>query len=317
MAFDTRNRPPFGSTDWAAHQFRQMLDREERLMRDVTPAVDRDSERAGAPQQTAQTLVAGQVTPALGVADLWQLPERLRPDYLRNDFTRDKKRGVFNPLPPEARNSFGTDSLDDIQLSAQNRRSMIRQMIDQYEGGYVDDPDDAGGPTKFGITRTGRDEFYRLLRMGPEAARKIARSGITPQNVSRQEAEDIYDVIMRGNKIDLIADPALRDQLLDMTVNLGSTAAASLFLDTLKEHGYEVRIGPNDSAIGSLALNVIRDLARSGDARKLSRINNALVNKRKQYHEASIAAESKNEKFRRGWMNRANSFRILPTGEQR
>jgi type VI secretion system secreted protein VgrG len=323
MTFDSRNRPAFGSTDWAAQQFMRMLDREERLKRRTRQGTGAGSTYDNTPQQIAQN--AGSPTSELSVADLWRLPQQQRPEYARNGPLGDAPNSpiAVNPLPPEARNEFGTDALDAIRLTPENRRAMISRMIDQFEGGYVDDPDDAGGPTHYGITREALKEFQRLLGIGPQAARDAAEKRkatigpYTPRSLTRQEAEDIHDIIMRGHKIDMIADPALREQVFDMTVNLGSTIGPRLLLDALEDFGHNVRNGLTDDAIGTKALGAVRDLALSRNTGELMRLNNALVDKRRAYYEDSIARDSNNRKFRRGWLNRANSFRILPTGEQR
>lgn len=324
MTFDPRNRPAFGSTDWAAQQFMRMLDREEQLKRRTRPGIGAGSPYDNTPQQLAQN--AGSPTSELSVADLWRLPQRLRPDYARNGPLDDAPNSLIavNPLPPEARNEFGTDALDAIRLTPENRRAMISRMIDQFEGGYVDDPDDEGGPTNYGVTEDALNEFQRLLDIGPQAARDAAAKRKPPidpsslRSLTRREAEDIYDIIMRGNKIDMIADPSLREQVFDMTVNMGPSVAAGLLLDALEDLGYSnVRVGPDDNAMGSKALGAIRGLALSGDSEQLTRLNNALVDKRRAYYEDSIARDPGNKKFRRGWFNRANSFRILPTGKQR
>lgn len=323
MTFDQRNRPTFGSTDWAAQQFMRMFDREERLKRKASLGIGADSTHDDTQQQIAQN--AGSPTSALSVADLWHLPQRLRPDYARNGPLGNAPDSpiAVNPLPPEARNEFGTDALDAIRLTPENRRAMMSRMIDEFEGGYVDDPDDEGGPTNYGITGEALNEFQRLLGIGRKAAQDAAAQRVatlgryTPRSLTRQEAEDIHDIIMRGNKIDMIADPSLREQVFDMTVNMGPAIAPGLLLDALEDLGYNVRNGPDDNVMGSKALGVIRNLALSGNNRELTRLNNALVDKRRAYYEDSIAREPTNKKFRRGWLNRANSFRILPTGKQR
>ncbi len=319
MDFDSRNQPQFGSTDWAARQFRRILDREERSKKDTSRSTGHGTSRNETVQQVAQNISSAQTPPALSVADLWRLPQRLMPKYARNI----RSLGDFNPLPPEARNEFGTDALDAIRLTSENRRAMIRRMIDEHEGGYVNDPNDAGGPTNYGVTAGGLKEFHRLLGIGPQAAQDAATQReatvgtYAPENIARQEAEDIHDILMRGSKIDMIADPALREQLFDMTVNMGAAVGPGLFLDALEDLGYKVRSGPTDNAIGSRSLSVIRDLARSGDVASLTRLNSALVDRRRAYYEDRVATRHANRKYRRGWLNRANSFRILPTGDQR
>jgi lysozyme family protein len=314
MNFDRHRRPAFGSTDWAAQQFRRILDEEERRRAGGRRAIANDDLA-----QVAQAAEPAPATDGLSAADLWRLPDRQWPDYLRNlPGSQDGRRPPdYNPLPPEVRNSFGTEALDAIELTRENRRAMIRRMIAEFEGGFVDDPDDRGGPTRYGMTDKGIGGLYELLAQGPKAAGAAMRKGITPRDITPQEAVDAYDIIMRGSKIDLIADPALREQLFDMAVNLGPVPAGRLFLATLAEHGYETRNGPTDGVIGSQALSAIRDLARAGNSQVLANINNDLAGKRRAHYEALIAADASQDDYRRGWLKRAGAFRIRPTGDQR
>lgn len=85
------------------------------------------------------------------------------------------------------------------------------------EGGYVDHPNDRGGPTKYGITeRTAREEGYRgPMRDLPES---FARSIYMRRYVQAPGFDRVVEI-----------DPALGAELVDTGVNMGP-AVAGVFL---------------------------------------------------------------------------------------
>jgi len=127
----------------------------------------------------------------------------------------------------------------------------------------------------------------------------------------------IYDDLIRSYRLDRIADPDLRAQVIDIMVNPGIGAAGEMLLDALEERGYDVRVDPSDNVIGSRTLGIIRDLVNRRDEAELTRINNDLVRRRKAYYADQIQKYPYKDKWRDGWMERAESFRFLPTGRQR
>lgn len=83
----------------------------------------------------------------------------------------------------------------------------------RHEGGLVDDPDDPGGVTNFGIS----------LRAFPE----LGRGGII--NLTQAEAEAIYQRnYWAPLRLDHIADQRVAGKILDMAVNMGRLGAARL-----------------------------------------------------------------------------------------
>ena len=76
-----------------------------------------------------------------------------------------------------------------------------------HEGGYVNDPDDPGGETKWGISR-----------------RSYPSLDIT--NLTREDAIAIYyRDWWRRYKYDLIEDAAVAAKVLDLSVNMGPSQA--------------------------------------------------------------------------------------------
>lgn len=98
----------------------------------------------------------------------------------------------------------------------------IAEGILRREGGFVNDPDDPGGPTKFGVTLN----TLRRLRIDVNRDRRIDLADV--QGLSRQMARKIFisDYFYRPH-IDLL--PAdLQPSVFDMYVNSGSNAVRIL-----------------------------------------------------------------------------------------
>ena len=82
------------------------------------------------------------------------------------------------------------------------------KLVLAHEGGYVNNPDDPGGETNFGISKRSYPDVD-VAALTPEGAREIYR-------------RDFW-------RYDAIADQALANCLLDCAVNQGVEAAAKLY----------------------------------------------------------------------------------------
>lgn len=112
------------------------------------------------------------------------------------------------------------------------------------EGGFVDDPDDDGGPTKYGIT---------LDTLGE--ARNIAADRDDVFNLSRQEAHVIYkERYFFGIGLDLIDDEEVHAVVFDAAVLHGRRRAV-LMLQKCVAAKMDGKLGPLTAA----AINSITD----------------------------------------------------------
>jgi len=306
-------RPPFGSTDWAAQQFLRLLDQEEQ----------RKAEMRRLQQAAWQPVDSGQSTPADDSSVFDEVADRLQ-NGLNGRQGRQPVAARRTPAPQgllatalqvapyrpghtDAIEGAGASEEGATRLTPANRIAMIRQMIKEFEGGYSNNPNDPGGPTNFGVTQEAIDNYNR----------DTSSSFPGPRHITRGQAESIYGHILSSTNIDQIADPAIREQMFDMAVNLGPGAAGSMLLDALEQHGYHVKAGSNDTSIGPLALGAISDLQTAEDWPELESINNALVRKRQAHYDDQIALHPTLRQFGGGWRRRAQSFFIRPTGPQR
>jgi len=140
-----------------------------------------------------------------------------------------------------------------------------------HEGGYVNDPDDAGGETNFGIS-------------------KRSYPNVDIKNLTLAGAKDIYrrDYWERL-RADEITHQQVADELFDTAVNMGVRTATKLIQMALDVHP--------DGVLGNITLSTLN----KSDAEKtllkfklakIARYTN-LANKRPS-----------NRKYLRGWINR-------------
>lgn len=152
------------------------------------------------------------------------------------------------------------------------------EIILKHEGGYVNDPDDLGGETKFGITK-----------------RRYPNENIKHLTVMR--AKEIYfnDFFMPLN-LHYIENDLLALHVFDMAVNAGKFAAVNMLQELLLNI-------KKDGVIGPITYQALYYADRSVD------IVNAYIAKRYQYY-YTVSTYRNNQKFLRGWINRVKNTQL-------
>ena len=101
----------------------------------------------------------------------------------------------------------------------------VRQIADEIvrrEGGYVNDPHDPGGATKFGVT------IHTMKRLGLDLDRDGDVDAHDVQALTREQATDIFiRHYFDKPRINLLPEP-LRPSVFDMYVNAGGNAVKIL-----------------------------------------------------------------------------------------
>ena len=148
-------------------------------------------------------------------------------------------------------------------------------VILRHEGGYVNDPDDLGGETKYGITK----------RRYPDLDIKA----LTPQ-----EATDIYyRDFFKPLNLELIEDDLLALHIFDMAINAGKKRAVKLLQACLNGIAQDGVIGHwTATLVHSASLNV--DMV---DIYKAKRYE--------YYYKVSLLR--RNAKFLKGWIRRVEN----------
>jgi lysozyme family protein len=147
------------------------------------------------------------------------------------------------------------------------------------EGGYVDDPLDAGGPTKFGITQATLSNWR---------GHQVTRDEIKALSVA--EAKEIYKHRFLGDTgYSQIDDEWLRAMMLDAAANHGPQNATKMLQKALW-------VDP-DGIFGSITLAAVNNAA----PRKLWL---QIFAARLSFYGRIVTNDPSQAKFAYGWMNR-------------
>lgn len=169
---------------------------------------------------------------------------------------------------------------------------LIDELIDDVlkkEGGYVNDPADAGGPTKYGITLATLHDW----RQAPVSATDV-------EGMTETEARLIYRRRYFPAGYNAIPDRGLLGLIFDYGVNSGPGMPAKAVQTVLKREG--LYAGPIDGDIGpgtSEALKKVTNWPAMFYAVKCERYE-ALM----RY----IGSRPENARFAIGWSNRLDGF---------
>jgi lysozyme family protein len=160
--------------------------------------------------------------------------------------------------------------MSDMELAI--RKTLI------HEGGFVDDPADPGGATKYGITQKDLPD--------------VDISAIT-----EQQAIDYYKQHYVKDLYSQISSQEVGEKIFDMGVLFGVGEAVKLLQLTLKPAFPEVTV---DEQFGPTTLNAVN---QSDDASLLQAYKTSLV----AYTLRIVLNKPKENKFVNGWGTRINS----------
>jgi lysozyme family protein len=177
----------------------------------------------------------------------------------------------------------------------------ITESIIQREGGFVNDPDDPGGATNYGVT------IGTLKRLGLDIDGNGRVDTQDVQALTRAEAAEIFKKqYFEAPKIGLLPEP-LQPSVYDMYVNAGANAV-KILQRLLGEFGFPTLadgvIGPNTAKAAALAYAEAPDFLV--DAYGIARRN--------YYYNLADTRPTLRKFARRrdggkgGWITRAESF---------
>ncbi|WP_299023679.1 holin-associated N-acetylmuramidase [uncultured Sulfitobacter sp.] len=180
----------------------------------------------------------------------------------------------------------------------------VRQIAEEIvarEGGYVNDPDDPGGATNFGVT------IHTMRRLGLD----LDHDGrITPADVRRlTRAQAIGIFLEHYFNRPLIAElpQPLQASVFDMYVNAGGNAV-KILQRLMVEMGYEVSV---DGALGPQSIAAVRAAYNASPDHLVDAYGIA----RRNYYFRIADRRSASRKFARtraggkgGWIKRAEEF---------
>lgn len=178
--------------------------------------------------------------------------------------------------------------------SPQTVEAILADLI-KREGGFVDDPVDRGGATNMGIT-IGTLSSWLGRRATVEEVR----------NLTRAEAEAIYrQRYWSGPGFDrLPIDQRVAVNAFDAGVMSGPKRAIRWLQEVLRDLGGTLDV---DGAIGPETLRVALQVQERVGVRAL---NNAFCDRRQAFYDQIILRDPSQARFRNGWRNRVNRFRL-------
>lgn len=158
------------------------------------------------------------------------------------------------------------------------------EYILKSEGGFVDHPNDSGGPTKYGITwRTLSD--YRKVPVGIEEIKAL----------TLDEATKIYESIWAAVGLNRVQSEHVATILFDQVVNRGAIGAIKSLQKTLNtEFGESLLV---DGVLGNKTDGAIM----RADEKKLSR---KLIQAAQLHYAELVSKDSSQAVFLKGWLSR-------------
>ncbi|MCZ4254811.1 holin-associated N-acetylmuramidase [Sulfitobacter sp. G21635-S1] len=130
----------------------------------------------------------------------------------------------------------------------------IAEAIVAREGGFVNDPDDPGGATNFGVT------IHTMRRLGLDLTGDGQVDVSDVRSLTRAQAVDIF--IRHYFERPLIGElpGILQPSVFDMYVNAGANAV-KILQRLLRDMGYDVVV---DGALGPQSIGAVRGAMRRG-----------------------------------------------------
>lgn len=158
-----------------------------------------------------------------------------------------------------------------------------------HEGGYVNDPDDPGGETNFGLTRT------YLLGLPKEVLGSINVSDM--RGITQTQAEAIYQTEW-WNKYSLgDFEQPIANKIFDLAVNMGYKEVAKNTQRAIQALGVKIVV---DGDLGPASRKIINTL---NTQKLLDEIGHQTV----VFYQGLVAKNPKLRKFLNGWIRRALS----------
>ena len=170
----------------------------------------------------------------------------------------------------------------------------VEEMIDDIlvrEGGFVNHPDDKGGPTNHGVTQATLSEYLQ---------RDASVQDVKDLDIDT--ARDIYKKrYYQGPKIDRLPE-SIQPFVFDCAINHGSRRAIKFVQKVCNESGFGQL--SEDGLMGAkTATGADQCCKEMGKWMLLT-----LIQERKQFYLEIVVNNPRQKTFLKGWMNRANSF---------
>ena len=173
-----------------------------------------------------------------------------------------------------------------------------------FEGGYVNDKDDAGGETYKGISRVYNPSWYGWTLIDQEKSESDFPSCLDLDEDLYDAVEDFYkDKYWDVNRLDEFPQE-VAEEMFDTGVNMGIGRAARFLqksLNYLNRNGSLFSELVVDGAIGPASLNALKIVVDDNDDDILLTMLNVLQG---QHYMDYMDKSPTQEKYARGWFSR-------------
>lgn len=169
--------------------------------------------------------------------------------------------------------------------------AMIEDIL-KREGGFVDHPNDRGGPTNFGIT---------LRTLASWRHKEVSRDDV--RRMAQSEARDIYKgrYFLQPHVDQLQA--AIQPIIFDMCIHHGPASAIKMLQEVLQE------VSPPCDVDGGIGDETIKSANNALEKVGAKELTNSVVDRREALFKAIVAKDASQRVFLKGWMRRAEEFR--------
>ena len=171
-------------------------------------------------------------------------------------------------------------------------KSKFESIIDknlEHEGGYVNNKNDRGGETNYGITKPFMEEYKYALP---------SEKTIPIKDLTAEDAKLLYKAMWDRYNLGYIRDKNLAYVIYDYMINSYAGTVAKRTQEILNTRGASLKV---DGNIGEKSLNAIHNSAPQW------LIDEILKNRQYYYREQVRKAPSQRE-FYAGWMNKLNKI---------
>lgn len=172
----------------------------------------------------------------------------------------------------------------------------------KHEGGYVNNPNDSGGETKYGVSL----RFLQGLSLDVGDINRDGRiDGADIRNMNLEDAKSIYKAEWwNPRKYDRINDVTIATKVFDFAINMGWKQAHKLLQRAINRVTGR-KVLEVDGILGNVSFSTINSFTTP---RQQQQLINAFSDTAWDYYQLLIRNNPKLAVFRNGWKNRAYSI---------
>lgn len=163
----------------------------------------------------------------------------------------------------------------------------------KVEGGYSNNPNDGGGPTRYGITQA---------TLSKHLGRPATEDDV--KNLDKDLATEIYKADYYFTPRINTLPEALQPQLFDISVNSGPRKSISMLQVVLNMSGFEC---DNDGMLGPQT----RIQCEAAFKAMQGYLINGIEELREHFYKTIVSENKSQFVFLDGWLSRARSFRVV------